>query len=88
VSFLRKQEPIATESSCFRNVQVKRSSPREGEAIANDSDASSTDGGSDLIATTIERFGNQDSSDSFAIRSMTVHSISAADARMTSLKAE
>jgi NAD(P)-dependent dehydrogenase (short-subunit alcohol dehydrogenase family) len=33
---------------------------RGGEAIANDSDVSSPEGGSDLIATTIERFGRID----------------------------
>src|SRR5436305_11997814 len=31
-----------------------------GEAIANDSDVSTPDGGSDLIATTIEHFGSVD----------------------------
>ena len=33
---------------------------RGGEAIANDSDVSTPDGGSDLIATTIEHFGRVD----------------------------
>jgi NAD(P)-dependent dehydrogenase (short-subunit alcohol dehydrogenase family) len=33
---------------------------RGGEAIANDSDISSPEGGSDLIATTIEHFGRVD----------------------------
>ena len=33
---------------------------RGGEAIANDSDVSTPEGGSDLIATTIERFGRID----------------------------
>lgn len=33
---------------------------RGGEAIANDSDVSSPEGGSDLIATTIEHFGRVD----------------------------
>jgi NAD(P)-dependent dehydrogenase (short-subunit alcohol dehydrogenase family) len=32
----------------------------EGEAIADDSDVSTREGGSDLIATTIERFGRID----------------------------